>query len=135
MKRCFFRASSVLTMAVSSPLVSSPLMTHFYPLSDILDLRHQSSAMCIILLGEEDTHPWSATNVGNPIPANIGKKYTLRSVPSLAMNPNFFPLSDIMDLRHQSSAMCIIMLGGEDRHPWSATKVGNPIPATVPVDQ
>ena len=27
---------------------------------------------------------------------------------------NFFPLSDIMDLRHQSCAMCIIMLGGED---------------------
>ena len=37
--------------------------------------------------------------------------------------------------RHQSSAMCIIMLGGR-RHtpqPWSATKVGNPIPATIPV--
>ena len=44
-------------------------------------------------------------------------------------------LSDIMDLRHQSSAMCIIMLGGEDTHPWSATEVGNPIPATIPVDQ
>ena len=41
-----------------------------------------------------------------------------------------FSLSDIMDFRHQSSAMCIIMLGGEDTHPWSATKVGNPIPAT-----
>ena len=40
-----------------------------------------------------------------------------------------------MDLRHQSSAMCIIMLGGEDTHPWSATKVGNPIPATIPVDE
>ena len=39
----------------------------------------------------------------------------------------FIPLSDIMDLRHQSSAMCIIMLGGEDTHTWSATKVGNPI--------
>ena len=38
-----------------------------------------------------------------------------------------------MDLRHPSSAMCIIMLGGEDTHPWSATKVGNPIPATIPV--
>ena len=38
-----------------------------------------------------------------------------------------------MDLRHQSSAMCIIMLGGEDTRPWSATKVGNPIPATIPV--
>ena len=38
-----------------------------------------------------------------------------------------------MHLRHQSSAMCIIMLGGEDTHPWSATKVGNPIPATIPV--
>ena len=48
---------------------------------------------------------------------------------------NFFPLSDIMDLRHQSSAMCIMMLGGEDTHPWSATKVGNPIPATIPLDQ
>ena len=46
---------------------------------------------------------------------------------------DFFPLSDIMDLRHQSSAMCIIMLGGEDTHPWSAAKVGNPIPATIPV--
>ena len=50
----------------------------------------------------------------------------------------FFPLSDIMDLRHQTSAMCIIMLGGEggereDTHTWSATKVGNPIPATIPV--
>ena len=31
-----------------------------------------------------------------------------------------------MDLRHQSSAMCIIMLGGEDTHPWSAANVGNP---------
>ena len=45
----------------------------------------------------------------------------------------FLPLSDIMDLRHQSSAMCIIMLGGEDTHPWSATNVGNPILATIPV--
>ena len=44
----------------------------------------------------------------------------------------FLPLSDIMDL-HQSSAMCIIMLGGEDTHPWSATNVGNPILATIPV--
>ena len=43
--------------------------------------------------------------------------------------------SDIMDLRHQSSAMCIIMLGEEDTHPWSATNVGNPILATIPVDQ
>ena len=25
--------------------------------------------------------------------------------------------------------------GGEDTHPWSATKVGNPIPATITVDQ
>ena len=40
-----------------------------------------------------------------------------------------------MDLRHQSSAMCIIMLGGEDTHPWSATNVGNHILATIPVDQ
>ena len=40
-----------------------------------------------------------------------------------------------MDLRHQSSAMCNVMLGGEDTHPWSATKVGNTIPATIPVDQ
>ena len=47
----------------------------------------------------------------------------------------FFLFYDIMDLRHQSSAMCIIMLGGEDTHPWSATQVGNPIPATIPVDQ
>ena len=45
----------------------------------------------------------------------------------------FFPLSDIMDLRHQSSAMCIIMLRGEDTHPWSATKKWNPIPATIKV--
>ena len=33
--------------------------------------------------------------------------------------------------RHQSSAMYIIMLGGEDTHPWSATKVGNSIPAKI----
>ena len=46
-----------------------------------------------------------------------------------------FPLSDIMDLRHQSNAMCIIMLGGEDTHPWSATNIGNPILAPIPVDQ
>ena len=56
-----------------------------------------------------------------------------------AIFDNFLnPLSDIMDLRHQSSAMRIIMLGGEDTHPWSATKVGTatkPIPATIPVDQ
>ena len=45
------------------------------------------------------------------------------------------PLSDIMDLHHQSSVMCIFMLGVEDTHPWSATKVGNPIPATIPEDQ
>ena len=32
-----------------------------------------------------------------------------------------------MDLRHQSSAMCIIKLRGEDTPPWSATKVGNTI--------
>ena len=63
-----------------------------------MDLRHQSSVTCIIMLGGEDNK-----------------------------------LSDIMDLRHQSSAMCIIMLGGEDTHPRSATNVGNPILATMPV--
>ena len=41
---------------------------------------------------------------------------------------------DVMDF-HQSSAMCIILFGGEDTHPWSATKVGNHLPATIPVDQ
>ena len=57
------------------------------------------------------------------------------------LNFFFYPLfmvlsfSTIMDLRHQSSAMYIVMLGGEDTHPWSATKVENPIPATIPVDQ
>ena len=51
----------------------------------------------------------------------------------LHINKILFPLSDIMDLRHQSSAMCIITLGGEDTHPWSATNVGNPILATIPV--
>ena len=50
----------------------------------------------------------------------------------MQISNNFFPLSDTMDL-HQSSDMCIIMLGGEDTHPWYATKVGNPIPATIPV--
>ena len=40
-----------------------------------------------------------------------------------------------MDLRDQSKAMCIIKFVGEDTHPWSVTKVGNPIPATIPVDQ
>ena len=43
---------------------------------------------------------------------------------------NFLPLSDIIDPRHQSSAMCIIMLGGEHTQPWSATNVGNPILGT-----
>ena len=70
---------------------------------------------------------------------NEGKEPHTSHYPSRAVtNPgnHFFPLSDIMDLRHQSSAMCIIMLeGGEDTHPWSATKVGDPIPATIPVDQ
>ena len=28
-----------------------------------------------------------------------------------------------MDLRQQSSAMCVIMLGGEDTHTWSATEM------------
>ena len=43
-------------------------------------------------------------------------------------------LATIDDLRHQSSAMCVIMLGREDTHPWYATKGGNPtIPATIPV--
>ena len=66
------------------------------------------------------------------------KRVSLRTVPFCVCSKEervFFPLSDIMDLRHQSSAMCIIMLGGEDTHPWSATKVWNPIPATIPVDQ
>ena len=36
----------------------------------------------------------------------------LRKAPT--KNTFFSSLSDIMDLRHQSSAMCIIMLGGED---------------------
>ena len=56
---------------------------------------------------------------------------------SSCLQKQFHPklsLSDIMDLRHQSSAMCIIMLGAEGTHPWSATKVGNPIPPTIPVD-
>ena len=38
-----------------------------------------------------------------------------------------------MDLRHQSSAMCIIIMGGEDTYPLFATSVENPIPATIPV--
>ena len=49
-------------------LFSKNIITYFlFPLSDIMDLRHQSSTMCIIMLGGEDTHPWSASNVGNPI--------------------------------------------------------------------
>ena len=44
-----------------------------------------------------------------------------------------FPLSDVMDLRHQSSAISIIMLEGEDTHPLSATKVAKNLPATFPV--
>ena len=39
-----------------------------------------------------------------------------------------------MVLRHQSSSTCIINLGG-DIHPWSATKGGKPISATIPEDQ
>ena len=39
------------------------------------------------------------------------------------------------DLVQQSSTMCIIILGREDTHPWSSTKLENPIPATIPVDQ
>ena len=40
-----------------------------------------------------------------------------------------------MDLRHQSSAMCVIMLGGEKTHPWSAAgEEGSSIPATISVD-
>ena len=38
-----------------------------------------------------------------------------------------------MDLHNQSSAMRVIMLWGEDTHAWSATKGGNPIPATISV--
>ena len=38
-----------------------------------------------------------------------------------------------MDLRHQSSAISIIMLEGEDTHPLSATKVAKNLPATFPV--
>ena len=38
-----------------------------------------------------------------------------------------------MDLRNQSSAMCIVMMGEEDTLPWSATKEENLIPATIPV--
>ena len=45
----------------------------------------------------------------------------------------FLQFLDIMDLHHQSRAMCVTMLGGEDTHPWSATKGGNPIQATIPV--
>ena len=58
-----------------------------------------------------------------------------RSPETIRLISKYKDLSDIMDLRHQSSAMCIIMLGGDDTHPWSATKVGNPIPATIPVDR
>ena len=50
------------------------------------------------------------------------------------LQTSFFPLSDTMDLRHHSSAIGIIMLGKEDTHPWSATTVGIPILATIPVD-
>ena len=38
-----------------------------------------------------------------------------------------------MDFRHHSRAMRVIMLWGEDTHPWSATKEGNPIQVTIPV--
>ena len=42
---------------------------------------------------------------------------------------------DIMDLRHQSIAMCICWEGaGEDTHPWPATNVVNPTLATIPVE-
>ena len=40
---------------VSSPPNMMIHMAHFLSLSDIMDLRHQSSAMCIIMLGEK-TH-------------------------------------------------------------------------------
>ena len=43
--------------------------------------------------------------------------------------------ADTMDLCHQSSAMCFIMLVGEDTHPWSATRGGNSIPATIIFDR
>ena len=39
-----------------------------------------------------------------------------------------------MNHRHQSNDMCIIVFGREDTHPWSATKVGSPTPATTAVD-
>ena len=47
---------------------------------------------------------------------------------------NKIEISDIMDLRHQSSAMRVIMLT-EDTHPWSATKGGNIIQDTIPENQ
>ena len=67
----------------------------------------------------------------------LSKRSSARSHRAMAVAPMFFFsfLSDIIDFRHQSSAMCIIMLGGEDTHPWSATKVGDHILASIPVDQ
>ena len=66
----------------------------------------------------------------------------LKMIPSVSVGivsdaekRNNLPTIRIMDLRHQSSTMCIIMLGEKDTHPLSATKVGNPIPVTIPVDR
>ena len=38
-----------------------------------MDLRHQSSAICVIMLGEEDTHTWSATKGGKHIPVTLSR--------------------------------------------------------------
>ena len=52
----------------------------------------------------------------------------------------FFSLSLFSSIRYHgssSSIKCHVYhhVGGDDTHPWSATKVGDPIPATIPVDQ
>ena len=79
-------------------------------------------------------NPWAFFNINSDAkPCSLSRYCMLRGKRGKTFWIQFArPNSDIMDLRHQSSAMCIIMLGGEDTHPWSATKVGNPIPASTP---
>ena len=48
--------------------------------------------------------------------------YTLTFKYTIEINTFFRPLTEIMNLRHQSSIMCVIILAGEDTHPWSAPK-------------
>ena len=75
------------------------LFTATHPKAEVLQFCLMSSAVAI-----ESNSRWIS-------PYCFGKHGSIAFFSPFFASVSFFPLLDIMDVRHQSSAMCIIILG------------------------